>query len=311
MSQIKEESLAEIMLFNAEHGDTTTLVHYEFNAETLSRYKRAYNAGTKEGKNKTIPKVLVLDIETAPMKVFTFQLFKAFLTPASIDEPDFILSWAAKWLFSSDIMSDVVTPKEALKQDDKRIMKSIWKLLDDADIVIGHNIRKFDIKWLNREFLLTGLKPPTPYQTIDTLIEARKIFHFPSNQLTWLGHMMIRKQKLATNFELWKRCKAGEQEALDYMLKYNKEDVFLGEDVYVEMRSWIKSHPNMSLYIDADTPVCANCGSKELLWENKYYTTMVSKFATFRCKNCGAISRCRTTALSKGQRKNLLVSVAR
>jgi len=311
MSQIKEESLTEIMLFNADHGDTTTLIHYGFNPETLSRYKRLYNSGIKEGKDKTIPKVLVLDIETAPMKVFTFQLFKAFLTPASIDEPDFILSWAAKWLFSSEMMSDIVTPKEALKCDDKRIMKSIWKLLDDADIIIGHNIRKFDIKWLNREFLLTGLKPPMPYQTIDTLTETRKIFHFPSNQLTWLGHMMIRKQKLSTNFELWKRCKAGEKEALDYMLKYNKEDVFLGEDVYVEMRPWIKSHPNMGIYQDSDKPVCGNCGSINLLWENKYYVTMASKFAAFRCKDCGAPSRCRTSALSKEQRKNLLVSTAR
>ena len=311
MSQIKEESLAEIMLFNAEHGDTTTLIHYEFNAETLSRYKRAYNAGTKEGKDKTIPKVLLLDIETAPMEVFTWGLWKPILNYRNIIKRGFMLSWSAKLLFSSEMMSDVVTPEEALKRDDKRISESIWKLLDDADIVIGHNSKKFDIKWLNTEFILNGLKPPMPYQTIDTLIEARKHFRFPSNQLDYLGQLMVRKQKIETDFGLWKRCVNGDKESLGYMLKYNEQDVFLLEDVYLELKPWIRSHPNMALYIDADTPVCANCGSKELLWENKYYTTMVSKFAAFRCKNCGAISRCRTSALSKEQRKNLLVSTAR
>ena len=97
------------------------------------------------------------------------------------------------------------------------------------------------------------------------------------------------------------------------MLKYNKEDVLLEEDIYVEIRPWIKSHPNMALYMDADGSVCGNCGSKDLLFEDKYYTTMVSKFAAFRCNNpkCGAPSRCRITSLSREQRKKLLVSVAR
>ena len=311
MSQIKEESLTEIMLFNNEHGDTTTLVHYGFNAETLSRYKRAYNAGTKEGKNKTIPKVLLLDIETAPMEVFTWGLWKPVLNYRNIIKRGFMLSWSAKWLFSSEMQSDVVTPKEALKQDDKRISESIWQLIDDADIVIGHNVRKFDIKWLNTEFILNGLKPPMPYQTIDTLTEARKHFRFPNNQLDYLGQLMTRKQKIETDFGLWKRCVNGDKESLKYMLEYNEQDVLLLEDVYVELRPWIRSHPNMGIYMNTDKPVCDNCGSVNLLWENKYYTTMASKFAAFRCNECGAPNRCRYTALTREQRKNLLVSTAR
>ncbi len=308
MSDISEKRQAEIMLFNADHGDTTTCIHYGFNAETLSRYKRAYNAGNK---NKTIPKVLILDIETAPMKGFFWRLYKPILNHKNIDEPGFIISWAAKWLFSADMMSDIVTPKEARKQDDKRIMKPVWQLMDDADVVIGHNLRRFDVKWLNTEFILNGLKPPMPYQTIDTLVESKKHFNFPSNQLTYLGKMLARREKLDTDFDLWKRCKAGEKEALDYMLKYNKEDVLLEEDVYVELRPWIKSHPNMSLYTEGDGSTCGHCTSPDLLWEDKYYTTMASRFAAYRCKNCGAPNRCRLTSLSKEQRKNLLVSIAR
>ncbi len=308
MSNISERKLTEIILFNVKHGDTTTLIHYEFNAETLSRYKRLYCAGNKE---KTIPRVLILDIETAPMKVFSWRLYKPYLNQENIISPGFILSWAAKWLFSAEVMSDIVTPKEARRADDKRIMGTVWQLMDDADIIIGHNLRRFDIKWLNTEFILNELKPPMPYQTIDTLVEAKKHFNFPSNQLTYLGKMLVKREKLETDFKLWLKCMDGDKESLDYMLKYNKEDVLLEEEVYVELRPFIKSHPSLGIYMNADKPVCENCGSVNLLWEKKYYVTLASKFAAFRCKDCGAPSRCRTTALSKEKRKNLLVSTAR
>ena len=308
MSNITEKRLTEIILFHAKHGDTTTCAHYGFNMETLSRYQRLFNAGNKE---KKIPKVLLLDIETAPMKVLSWTLFKPYLSHDNIIKPGFILSWAAKWLFSAEMMSDIVTPKEAVRGDDKRICESIWQLMDDADVILAHNAKNFDIKWLNAEFFIHKMKPPMPYQVIDTLYESRKYFRLPAHRLDYLGKIVARKEKLETSFDLWIKCMAGEKESLDYMLKYNKEDVVLLEEVYVEQRGWIKSHPNLSLYIDADKPVCPNCGSSDLLWEDKYYVTMVSKFAAFRCKNCGAISRCRTTALSKEQRKNLLVSTAR
>ena len=258
-----------------------------------------------------IPKVLLLDIETAPMQVFSWSLYKPLLNYRNIIKRGFMLSWAAKWLFSADMMSDVVTSKEAVKQDDKRISKSIWKLVDEADIVIGHNLRQFDMKWLNTEFILNGLKPPMPFQTIDTLIEARKHFRFPSNQLDYLGQLMTRQQKIATNFELWVKCINGDKESLGYMCKYNEQDVFLLEDVYVELRPWIRSHPSLGIYMNASQSVCENCGSVDLLWENKYYTTTASKFAAFRCNTCGAPNRCKTSVLNKEQRNNLLISTAR
>ena len=306
MSSTSEKHLIEIMLFNVEHGDTSTCIKFNIHPETLSRYKRAHRE-----KGKRIAKILLLDIETAPMQVLAWGLFKPYLSHDNILKKGFILSWAAKWLFSSETKSDVLKTEEAKKGNDKRICESIWNMINDADIIIGHNIRKFDIKWLNAEFILNGIKPPSPYQTIDTLTEARKHFKFPSNRLDYLGKIMVRKEKIETNYKLWKMCMIGDQDALQKMVKYNENDVLLLEDVYVELRPWIKSHPNMGMYIDSDKSVCGNCGSENLIWEDKYYTTMVSKFAAYRCNNCGAYSRCRTTALNKEQRENLLASTAR
>lgn len=173
-----------------------------------------------------------------------------------------------------------------------------------------HNCDEFDIKIINTRFVINGFKPPMPFQTIDTFKIAKKHFRFSSNRLDFLGRLIRRKGKIKTDFDLWKRCLRGEQEALGYMLKYNKEDVLLLEEVYLFLRPWIKSHPNMSIYVDAQESVCPTCGSDKLNWCGSY-VTMVSKFEAFRCNVCGAIGRCRTTSLSKEQKKELTASIAR
>ena len=305
MSNITERRLKEIMLCCAEHGDYKAIETYNISPSTLERYKR------QDRHDSTyIPKVLLFDIETTPCKGLFWHTGKQYISHNNIVQPWNVLSWAAKWLFSSEMMEDVLTPQEAISGDDKRIVKSMWDLLEIADVVIAHNGDQFDLKRLNTRFILNGLTPPRPYQSIDTLKIARKHFSFSSNRLDYLGKLMKDKGKIKTDFDLWVQCIAGDKKSLDYMIKYNKMDVELLEEVYLELRPWCKSHPNMGLYVDSDKEVCPNCGNDNLDWGG-YYTTMVGKYAAFRCGNCGAIGRCRTTALSKEQRDRLTVSIAR
>jgi len=266
----------------------------------------------RELSNK-LPLILIFDIETAPMQAFTWSLFKPRLSHENIIKDWFVLSWAAKWLFQNGTMSNVLTPKEALNGDDGRIIKGIWTLIDDADIIIAHNGDRFDIRKLNTRFIMNDLNPPSAYQSIDTLKIIRRDktgFSFSSNRLDYMGQLVRNKGKIETDFDLWKRCCNGEVEALSYMEKYNREDVELLEEVYMWLRPWIKGHPNIGLYMDTNEPVCTNCGSFEITWGDFYYTP-AGKFSTFRCNSCGSVGRCRTTALSKGKRESLTVSTAR
>jgi hypothetical protein len=93
------------------------------------------------------------------------------------------------------------------------------------------------------------------------------------------------------------------------METYNKRDVDLLESVYLKMRPWIKSHPNIGLFVESDEPICPVCGSNNLKWKGHYHT-MTGKYKTFRCQ-CGALGRQRTSDLDVEVRKNLIVSVAR
>lgn len=288
---------------NGSHGDKQ-----EWKCKSCGRYSYTF----KEFDNN-LPLILIFDIETSPLRCFSWGVGKQFLTYDNIISDWFIISWSAKWLFGDGVMSDVLTPDEAVRGDDERIIKSIWTLIDDADILIAHNGDRFDIRRLNTRFILHGMNPPSPYQTIDTLkvlCADKRGFSFASNRLDYIGELVTNKGKIETKYDLWKRCMSGEAEALSYMEKYNRRDVELLEEVYLFLRPWIKGHPNLGLYMDTTNPVCTNCGNENITWDGFYYTP-AGKFSTFRCTACGAVGRCRTTALGDEKRKNLTVPVVR
>ena len=244
-----------------------------------------------ESPNYGIPKILLFDIETALMEVYVWGLYKQFISHNNIikdkdgeEKSWFVLSWAAKWLYDENVQSDIVTPKEARKRKDKRILKSIWKLLDEAEIVIGHNLDRFDIRKLNARFIDNDLDPPSPYKTIDTLKIARREFAFVSYKQDYLTKHFKLEQKLETSFDLWVKCMQGDQEALKTMEEYNCHDVMGLEEVYLKLRPYIKNHPNLGVLMDAN--VCPNCGCDDLEELDTYYFTTANKFQVYRCIGC-------------------------
>jgi len=262
--------------------------------------------------DKRLPKVLLFDIETSPLQAFIFQksVWKANVGADQVISEWFMLTWSAKWLMDDTLLSDRLTGKEAKAEDDGRIVKSLWSLLDEADIIIAHNGDSFDVPNMNTRFIVHGLPPTSPYQTIDTMLVARKQFGFTHNSLNGLAKIFGFEQKMDTDFDLWKRCVAGDDEALSYMQKYNNGDVIVLEDVYMKLRPWIRSHPNLGLYVEADGAVCPNCGSSSINWTNKFYYTQTGKYATFKC-DCGAFGRSRTSSVTKNARKNLVIGLSK
>lgn len=306
MLGIKKEHIDRVIAFWEEHGDAEAMAEYNLKYDTLERYKRE-----KRLFETSKPKILLLDIETAPMDVMVWGTYKQRIPHTNIVNDWFILSWSAKYLYDADVMSDVVTPDEAFKRDDCRICKSIWDLMNVSDVIIGHNIDRFDKKKLNTRFFINGLKPPLPYITIDTLTLAQKNFGFSSNRLDYLGRLIRNRGKIDTDFDLWVRCKNGDQDALNEMVAYNKEDVVLLEEVYVELRPWMRSHPNMGLLMDTDKMVCPVCGSYEIELTDKYYTTPANQYRMVRCKDCGSPNRLPKGEWSTLDKKNLVRSAAR
>lgn len=239
-------------------------------------------------KSLPIPNILLLDIETAPMEVYVWGLYKQRIPHNNIIKDWFMLSWSAKWLYDDNVMSAVVTPKDALKRHDGGILSELWALLDKADIVIGHNLDRYDDRKIKARFLDNGMQPPTPYRTVDTLKVARREFALSSYKQDYITKHFKLHEKIDTSalggFDLWKRCVNGDADALQLMVSYNRQDVRGLEDVYLMLRPYIKNHPNLGVMMDET--VCPNCGSDGLIDTDSYYHTTANKFKVFRCCNC-------------------------
>jgi len=237
---------------------------------------------------KDLPRILLLDIETAPMEVYVWGLYKQFIPHDNIIKDWCMLSWNAKWLYDDEMKSDLVTAEEAIERNDKRIVQSIHKLLDDADIIIGHNLDRFDDRKIKARFITNGIEPPSPYRTVDTLKITRREFALPSYKQDYLTKYFGLTNKINVSefggFDLWKNCVTGNEEALKTMLHYNKYDVIGLEELYLKVRPYIKNHPNLGVLMDDDT--CPNCASEHLEETDSTYFTTANKFPVYRCLNC-------------------------
>lgn len=248
-------------------------------------------------------KILFLDIETAPMRSYTWGRWKQNIGLNQTISEWFMISWAAKWVNEDYVYSDVLTPKEATSEDDKRICISLWSLINEADTIVTHNGIAFDHKKINTRFLLNDLMPTKPFRIIDTLRVVKDSFSFSSNKLDNLLIQFGLPRKLHTSFELWSNCLDGVKSALSEMEEYNKNDVVTLEYAFDKLKPWIKNFPNYVLYNNIDdSMVCPTCGHKHLS-DIGFYTTSVSKYKVYRCDSCSSISR-----LRKSERSNVLLT---
>lgn len=241
------------------------------------------------------PKILLLDIETAPHRVFAWGLYGQDIHVDQIEAPGYTLCWAAKWLHSRR----PVMFRSIKKDGKKRMLKEAHKLLTEADVVVHYNGQKFDIPTLNGEFLAHGMRPPSPYHQVDLLKTARYSFRLASNKLDYVAqHLGFRGKVKHKGMELWLECMQGKEAAWRTMERYNKRDVTILERVYRKLLPWIERHPNHGLWSRDTRPTCPNCGSFQLIQRGVRRTT-TRMYHRFHCKACGRWSRGRLSI--KGQ----------
>ena len=250
---------------------------------------------SKKTKKSNQPKILLFDIENSPNSAYVWGLWEQTISNDMVQNPWYMLCWSAKWLGEKKIYSSALVdfPKDYKKdpENDKNVLQALWKLLDEADVVIAHNAVKFDVRKSNARFIMNGITPPSPYKIVDTLQAARRYFFFTSNKLNNLGQYLGVGEKVETGgFKLWQECMRGNKKAWKKMVRYCKNDVVLLEKIYLKLRPYISNHPNVGVYINSDDLICPKCGSKDVRKEGFVYTN-VCKYQQFSCKTCGGWSR--------------------
>lgn len=245
-------------------------------------------------------KVLFLDIETKPILAWVWGLFDQNISLNQIKEDWCILSWAAKWEDSTKVMQRDLR-KGINDKNEKAMLKGMWHLLNEADVVIGQNNKKFDVKKLNEKFLKYGMGPPSPYRQEDTLTMSKKNFAATSHKLEYRSKNLNKKYKKLSHskfpgFELWIACIEGNQAAWKEMATYNIFDVLSTQEYYNVLRPW-GTTVNYDVFHDAYHNVCS-CGEQN--WQRRGYGyTNVGKFQRYQCQSCGSWAQSKQNTLTK------------
>jgi uncharacterized protein len=229
-------------------------------------------------------KMLLIDIETRPALAYVWDIWNVNIGVDQLVDTSEMFCWAAKWFGVPG-----VEYSSTFHDGQAAMIDRVHELLDEADVVIHYNGKRFDIPHLNREFLSAGLLPPSPYHQIDLFATVKSRFRFQSNKLAHVSKQLGLGGKIEhEGFNLWIKCLNDDPDAWSRMREYNIWDTILLEDLYKKLRPWIAQHPSFASYASED--ICPKCSSENIQWRG-YTTTRTGKYNRFRCNDCGSWGR--------------------
>ena len=233
-------------------------------------------------------KVLLFDIETSLAQVYTYGLYDQNISIANVIEHPRMIAFTAKWLGKPKVFAF-----SEYHQSRTEMLTVMHELLDEADLVVGWNSKNFDVKWVNSEFMVENMLPPSPYKQIDLMQEVKRNARFLSNKLDYISERLLNDKKIEYNMaRMWIKVnnpntsEAERKKEWNAMLKYAKKDTALLEPLFIEMRPWLRlPHP-----VQHGEDKCRNCGSNDLE-KRGYAKTLNGSYQRYQCRSCGAWSR--------------------
>jgi DNA polymerase elongation subunit (family B) len=241
--------------------------------------------------NTKKPKILFWDVETsylmariwAPgrkISVSHKQLVEGY------DQPR-IICIAYKWLGEKQTH---FLDWGAQEQDPKPMLTEFSRVISSADLSIGHNVDKFDLRQLNTALLLADLPPLPPHTTEDTLKQMRKYFSMPSNTLDYVSHQLTNSPKTKLDWQDWVAVVEGkDSKALNRMIKYCMQDVRALEKVYQRIAPYCEPKMHAGIAQFDDREACPRCGapaSQQI--KNGVKVLKSGKYQRFHCQACGS-----------------------
>lgn len=222
---------------------------------------------------KTEPRVLLLDIETLAnlkeiMKILPgISNYPGLSMKASLNS---VICFGYMW--SDDKKAKVVSAWDDSKKwakdvnDDSYVLERILEIVHDADIVVTHNGRRFDWKFIQTRLLKHGLAPMRKTIHVDTCSIARQHLYLFNNKLDTLAKFFTDEEKMENGgWELWCKVLERDKKSMELMEKYCAQDVKTLQAVYQKLRPFITSMPNMNIIRSGEDFVCPKCGSTRIM----------------------------------------------
>jgi uncharacterized protein YprB with RNaseH-like and TPR domain len=237
-------------------------------------------------KTTTTIRRLFFDIETSPnLGIFWKAGYKINISYENIVKERAVICAAWKWAGEKEVKAAWWDEK----QDDKALLQEFLKEAHQADELVAHNGDRFDLRWIKTRCLFHGLQTFPRYKTIDTLKWSKNDFYFNSNRLDYIARFLGLGGKLETKDGLWRDVLLrDDRKRLAEMVKYNKQDVVLLEQVYDRLADHVVPKTHVGVLQGNDRWTCAYCGSEDVI-VNK--TRRITAAGTVQkqmlCQDCG------------------------
>jgi DNA polymerase elongation subunit (family B)/predicted RNA-binding Zn-ribbon protein involved in translation (DUF1610 family) len=236
------------------------------------------------------PKILFLDIETAPSVAVTFDRWNArFTRQHIIQEGGWLITAAWSWDGEDEVYGVGVTSNDTKTGNDVYVIENLIEVIEEADVIVGHYVKKFDIPVIRARAVINGFSDIKTTQIVDTC-EIAKSMKFNTNKLDDLAaYLGLDVQKIPTDIGLWVSCVEGDEQAIQKMLEYNKQDIRLQKAVYNKLRNFDKKSPNLGVITNEF--VCPACGSHNVTSTGHNVVRGQSLYPEYFCEDCGKRSR--------------------
>lgn len=150
-------------------------------------------------------------------------------------------------------------------QDSTKVIREFDKVIKQADITIGKNSDRFDVKHINTQRMLNGLPalPEWMDYTDDVEKQLRKFFVFPSYSLDYVSKVLGLGGKVKMEFGDWiDIVEQKNEKSFQKMLAYNRKDVEDTRAIWNKIRPHVKPKMNQATFYQDFR--CTNCGSQDL-----------------------------------------------
>jgi DNA polymerase elongation subunit (family B) len=229
-------------------------------------------------------KRLFFDIETSPMIAYTWRVgWKINLNTDNIIEDWRIICISYKWEGDDKVQ----TLKWDKNKCDKKLLTKFIQIANQADEIIAHNGDRFDIKKIRTRCIFHRIPMFPKYRSLDTLKKARGNFSFNSNRLDYIAKFLGVGAKLEhEGFQMWVKCMQGDKQALKDMIKYCEMDIIVLEDVYNELKDYVKHNTHSAVINGGYKHECPNCSNEDatLLKNNVTATGTIKRL--MECDAC-------------------------
>lgn len=125
--------------------------------------------------------------------------------------------------------------------DDSKLVVAIRDELEKYDIIVGHNSKLFDRKFLNARLAHANERGLESQFHIDTMWIVRSHLRTSSKLDNVQKFLGLEDEKTAISWDDWQRAVGGDKKAFDVIVDHNIQDVLVLEQAYWKLLPFMRT----------------------------------------------------------------------